>query len=297
MEHFKNLKTDRSLFLKNYLTENYSKKSKIEILKELGLSWGYIQKMAHFLKIKREHNESKCDNKYKKLIDYNDPISCYWIGFLLADGHISKQNNIQINLSIKDKTHISKLESHLGHLKKYEDNTQIRVLISDKKTIGKLSSDFSWLSNKTKHPVEIPYYIKGDNLFSIIIGFIDGDGCISKKGLLYIKCDKEWAKFLEEAYKILTLNTKYFKLSSDGCSRIFITKLKEVINIKNKSIKLGLPIMNRKWDRVNSSRILKYDKYDIVKKLMIDGQTISQIKKQTGFGRSLIYKVKKDIDK
>ena len=110
-----------------------------------------------------------------------------------------------------------------------------------------------------------------------------------------IKCDKEWLEFLEEAYRILTLNTKYFKLSNDGCSKIYITKTKEVINIKNKAIKLGLPIMSRKWDRVNISRILKCDKYDIVKKLIIDGLTTEEIKLKTGFGRSLIYKVKKEI--
>lgn len=54
----------------NYLLENYSVKSKEEIIKDLNLSWSYIQKLACLNGIKKGRNESPNDWKFKKLIDY-----------------------------------------------------------------------------------------------------------------------------------------------------------------------------------------------------------------------------------
>ena len=286
--------TPSKIKLIDYFKSNYNKKSKDEIIKDTNLSWNYIQKIACLNKIKKGSNESKNNSKYSKIIDYNDNITCYWIGFILADGHIYKESNIQINLSIKDKEYILKIEEHIGKVCKYEYKDDIRLVISDRKSVSKLSNDFNWLSNKTKNPVKIPDNITNDQLFSMMIGFIDGDGCINKKGLLYLKCDSSWGYFLEEVYYILTSSKKNFYISPDGCSNICITKNKEVLKIKNRALSLNLPIMNRKWDRV-VDRTLKCDKYNIIQNLLIEGHDIKKIKENTGFSQSLIYKVKKDL--
>ena len=106
----KNLKTERSKYIHNYLKENYSKKSKNDIISDLGLSWNYIQKMAHLLDIKRSFSESNKSFSLSKLLDGSN-ISYYWIGFILADGHMTKNNTIQINLNKKDILHLEKLKS------------------------------------------------------------------------------------------------------------------------------------------------------------------------------------------
>jgi hypothetical protein len=126
-----------------YLLTNYSKISKNEIIEKLQRSWGSIQKKCHKMGLKREFNEFKNDFSLKFL--NFDNISCYWLGFLLADGHISKQKYIQLNLSIKDKNHIYELEKYIGHkIKIYENLTQIRATIHDKPTINEITNIFLW---------------------------------------------------------------------------------------------------------------------------------------------------------
>ena len=158
--------------LRDYLLINYPNVSKEIIIKDLGLSWNYIQKKAHIFNIKRDLYESKNNSKYSKLVEY-DNISCYWLGFILADGHITKDKRIQINLSKKDRLHILKIIDHLGDVKVYENESRISIVLSDKITIDKIITDFNWRSNKTKVPPVIPNWLTNDQLFSLIIGFID----------------------------------------------------------------------------------------------------------------------------
>lgn len=278
----------------SYLSENYPNGSKSEIINNLGLSWSYIQKLACLNGIKRERNESSSDWRFKKLIDYSDNISMYWIGFMIADGHIYKKSSIQINLSIKDKDHLTKIMSHIGDVSINSNDSQVRLTISDRRTTNKLSEDFNWLSNKTKNPVNIPSQISSDALFSLIIGFIDGDGTINKRGQIFIKCDKSWKENLEYFYQILTGEKKSFDLTSNGLSIIYILKLKTIFEIKKRAENLNLPIMSRKWERVKS-RLVKGDKYDIVKELIKDGYCIKEILSKTKFSQSLVYRVKKDL--
>jgi len=292
----KNLKTDRSVFLERYLIENYSVKSKDDITKELGLSWNYIQKLVCLFGLKREFNEFKYSFSIKKLLEF-DNMSCYWLGFILADGHISKVKNIQINLAIKDKEHLYELEKYVGHkISKYEDNTKIRCIIQDKPTINQISKMFKWKTNKTKNPPVIPPIIRGDKLFSLIIGFIDGDGSVSKKGdCIRIKCDNTWKDTIEEFYENITGEKREFDITSDNCSIIRITKYKELERIKNKANMLGLPIMRRKWDRIIDNRIVKSDKYLIVENLLKLNKSVNEIMKETNFSESFIYKIKSNI--
>jgi hypothetical protein len=275
-----------------FLLENYSSLSKKDIVDKLNLSWSYIQKLACLNNIKRTFVESKNDNKYNKLINYEDNTSLYWIGFILADGHIANKNNIQINLSIKDKIHILKLKEYLGDFKIYENDKCIRATITDRKTITTLSNDFGWVSNKTKNPIKIPNFLSYDGIFSLIVGFIDGDGYINKKGNIILKCDKSWKELLEYFYFFLTNENKKFNLTKENLAIIYINKKRILIDIKQKVYNLGLPILERKWSRI-IDRIIKNEKYDVVKSLLIDGFGVEEIKNQTNFSLSFIYKVKK----
>lgn len=242
-----------------YLKENYSILPKKELIEKLNRSWVSIQKKCHFLNLKRGFNESSIYSfSLEKLLNF-DNESCYWLGFLLADGHISKSENIQLNLSMKDKNHVLKLERFIGHkIPKYETKKTIRTNISDRPTIQKIKYLFKWKTNKTKYPPIIPDIITGDKLFSLIIGFIDGDGSI-KKGGLYVRCDWNWHNLLDFFYFELTQNIKDFKKTTDGCSIFYICRKKLLRSIKDKAEQLSLPIMDRKWKKldINSPRYQK----------------------------------------
>jgi hypothetical protein len=288
----KNLKTKRSLFIKNYLTVNYSKKSKDELINELKLSWSYIQKLAHLFGIKREFNESNKSFNLKKLLDGSNE-SLYWIGFIIADGHISKANTIQINLHKKDYEHLNSLINYLDSKVsiRIKENI-IRCVLTDVPSVLSLKKMFNWSSNKTKNPVEIPN-LTDDQLFSLIIGFIDGDGYINSKRLV-VKCDKSWENILMRFYTHLTGEKKKFNYV-DNCSIFYILKKNILRSIKNKSISLNLPIMKRKWNKIDTNKVLKYEKSKIVLKLIMDGKSIRDIKDQ-GFSSSLIYSVRKNMN-
>lgn len=296
----KDLQKDRSIFLKNYLIENYSSKTKEEITKELNLSWRYIQKLCHLFKIKRSFNFSK--RNLVKLLDIDDNITCYWLGFLLADGHISKDNVINVNLSTKDESHFDKIQSHLDiKLSKSHriKTNSIRYTLCDKQTILKLKEMFNWQSNKTKNIPTIPK-LGNDQLFSLIIGFIDGDGTINKDGsMLALICDFNWKKILESFYTVLTDEIKIFNTTSANTSTIWICKIKILERIKNRAKLLNLPIMERKWNRIIDNRILKSDKYSIVRNILESNRnkSIELIMKETDFSYSLIYKVKKNLER
>lgn len=284
----KNLKTKRSIYIRDYLIENYSKKSKEEIKNDLGLSWSYIQKMAHLLNIKRDFNESVKSFSLSKLLNGSNE-SYYWIGFIIADGHITKEDNIQVNVSGRDISHMIRLRDYLGDVKIYFKNGIVRLHLCDRPTVIKIKELFNWKTNKTKNPLDIPH-LNDDELFSLIIGFIDGDGSISKKGTLTVKCDLSWKENLEFFYQHLSGNNKYFNTTSCGCSIFYICDYPTLRNLKQKAISLKLPVMERKWDKINLNKVMKYEKSKIVE-ILID-KSVKEIEEITGFSKSLIYSVK-----
>lgn len=287
----KNLETKRSVQIKKYLIDNYSKKSKDEIVKELDLSWSYIQKMAHLFNIKREFNESKKSFKLSKLLDDSN-VSYYWIGFIIADGHISKYNNIQINLNKKDINHLNKLKRYLkSDINLHVKGNVVRAIFTDVPTIINLKNKFKWKSNKTKNPVDISN-LSDEQLFSLIIGFIDGDGSINNKSIT-VKCDKKWKNILNKFYYCLVGEYKEFNYV-DNCSIFYINKHEYLKSIKIKALSLSLPIMERKWDKININKIMKYEKSDVVYDLLSKGKSVNDIM-EMGFSRSLIYSVKKRL--
>ncbi len=275
-------------FLEDYLLKNYPTESKERIMKELDLSWNYIQKKSCLFKIERNIYESKCNNTISKLIDFSNMESCYWIGFLLADGHINNKNIIEINLSSADEQHLKKLTDFLSLSNKIHTKNSIsRLTICDVITISKLSKIFKWETNKTKKPPTIPP-LSYDQIFSLIIGFIDGDGSVSKDGIR-IKCDISWKEIIEYFYSTLTKEYKTFDITSDGCSFVRIGS-DHIKTIKSKAIELNLPILNRKWGKI-TERVLRKEKGEIVKNLLNIGKGRSEIKEETGFGYSLINSV------
>lgn len=279
-------------YLINYLIENYNKKSKSEITSELGLSWSYLQKIASLNDIKREFCENKNGGKYSILTNYDDIISCYWLGFMLADGNISKKNNMMLNLAIKDKDHILKMEDHVGKTSVYYQNDNIiRVVLNDSETFKKIASDFCWKTNKTKNPPVLPKSIPHDCIFSMVIGFIDGDGCIDERNGLRVKCDGSWQDILNYFYLILTGNSKKYQINNKGYSKFYIGNMIKLKDIKKKIMDLEIPAMDRKWDKIDINRIYKSEKESIISDMLDNGNSMNAILEKTRFGKTLYYSV------
>lgn len=147
----------------------------------------------------REHTHTYSCND--KAFSEFTPESCYWAGFLAADGCVhEKKNVISLRLAIKDRDIIEKFKSWANSTyliydievgarkyknKIYQCSPQSFMRISSNQWVIDLRENFSLTPRKSltlNPPLKIP-----DNLVSHYIrGLFDGDGCAYTKNLAVI---------------------------------------------------------------------------------------------------------------
>lgn len=217
----------------------------------------------------------------------------YWIGFILADGHISKSTRLRVTLAKRDKNHLIKLQKFLN-VQELQENTQVSISGMDSKVIREFCNKFDIKSNKTYNPPNLSFIKNKDLLFALSIGFIDGDGCIDNQTnrsdcKLRIKCHSSWVNNLEFIYNIKS------KINNQGYAYINITNSILLKELKRKAIFLNLPILNRKWDKIDLSFVSKQEKGQInvlkVKEMLKNNIKKSDIAKNLNIGKSAISQI------
>ena len=128
--------------------------------------------------------------RYPKNSDFfeiiDTPQKAYWLGFLYADGNITK-NEIYLGLQISDEEHIKKFQKAIGAINNKicypitrrdgKEYPQARISFRDKKMVEDLI-DKGCTPNKT-YTLTFPYNKIPENLYSHFIrGIMDGDGDI-----------------------------------------------------------------------------------------------------------------------
>lgn len=212
----------------------------------------------------RESHELPFDKMYFEQID--TPEKAYWLGFIYADGSISKRNVFSIKLSIKDKEHLYKFKKDINSqhiIGEYEMNTKygnIKYCMFNIHSIH-LCNQLQKLGvneNKTQEcnfPDEsiLPEKYKWD----FIRGFFDGDGSVYISnykwkyreyhclGVSFTGTENMLQSILQEIKKYCNTNTKVRKYY-DG---------KPVYDLKFGGINLINNIYHLLYD--NSTRWLK----------------------------------------
>lgn len=157
-------------------------------LTKLGKKWGVkrqtISKWLYDagIEVINYQNRSRIDESVFDIIDTEE--KAYWLGFLYADGNISKHGNrFEMNLSIQDLNHMEKFKEFL----KFEGKIRITRHHSDKNNICNISirNAHMWtqLNDKGCIPAK-SFNIKFPNesvlpkqlIPHFIRGYIDGDG-------------------------------------------------------------------------------------------------------------------------
>ncbi len=247
----------------NFLKNNYTNLKMLEIRQQLSdRTYSSITNKAHLLGL--DNRSINLSNVSNLLSGSNEAF--YWLGFLLADGHFSKTNQIQINLSVKDLNHLKKFATFVEYKKELEIPS---LFLSDINIIPKIAELYEIKNNKTYYPPNISK-LSGDSLFSLVIGFIDGDGCIAlyQKG----KQQRFWLMITSASKDILIwINT--FVLQQTGHSgKILKHHSKETWSLDYRNNSKTVDIItflkqfqvpfyfSRKWDNLQNYHDFKSNK-------------------------------------
>jgi hypothetical protein len=189
-----------------------------------------------------------------------EPISYYWLGFLIADAHFNN-NRIIFCLSEKDKAQVEKFAlfvNYHGAIKRSEGNYKIAVMHTD--VVYRLRNNFKISNNKTIFPCDISKIIDDTLLICFLIGFIDGDGCIAQQTKrndcsIKIKLHKSWAENLQimsnRVCGVVKIKPATVHINCYGYATLCFSNSILVKYLKSQYIEMRLPVLTRKWDKID----------------------------------------------
>ena len=246
-------------------------------------------------------------NNLKVLLE-ETPETYYWIGFLLADGHFDDGKRIIVGLAEHDRDHLEKFAKYIGYngtisLVKREPHNAVRLAAMDTEVVGKLCEKFDIRSNKTYNPPKTLNWIPEDLFLCLLAGLIDGDGNISnfhgrKDAFIRIKQEKSWLPILKEFAKYFKEEDRV-KINKQGYDEVEITGFPKIRELKKKLLEYNLPLMDRKWGKIDVGFETKYEKkekaYRKIKELLAQKIKQTEIAKMVGVSESTVTTIKKQI--
>jgi hypothetical protein len=209
----------------------------------------------------------------------NTPVSFYWLGFLLADGHFTKSGQLTISLMDVDRNHLDKLALYLKTTIKYPYHREqpyiteknqplhngkiimneerlrrvIRIAVQDSIRVPQIQKLLGLIStNKTYNPPDSSVLRNLDiiSLTSLFIGFFDGDGgsVFDTKNQIKsagIENHKSWIGIYElfKEYNLI-YDIKIHPEKNTISSSISRDQFRNLVRF---SIENNLPVMDRKW--------------------------------------------------
>lgn len=144
-----------------------------------------IKRVLNKYNIKIEQHPIRKKYNAKFFSEYT-PQTCYWAGFIAADGNIhNAKNRLSINISNTDINHLEKFVHQIGYegIIHHQEATcshsaTCRIDLGGEEIVNDLKNFFGIMPKKTltiSLPENIPYYL-WSHYFR---GYADGDGCIS----------------------------------------------------------------------------------------------------------------------
>ena len=152
-----------------------SGKGVTEIGKILGLDRTAVSR-----NLKQRGYDTSRNPLYKNIFETIDTEEkAYWLGFLYADGYVSKYNQIEVALSLEDEEHLYKLKKFVNtNTNVLKDEHRARLLFcsqqmaNDLAKLGCINNKSLVLTFPTKEQVP------DELLRHFLRGYVDGDGCL-----------------------------------------------------------------------------------------------------------------------
>lgn len=224
-----------------------------------GRSWKMIRTKALSEGLQRESfSHSLRRNGDMSTLLSGSVEASYWLGFLTADGHFSQCGMISVQLSTVDRKHLEKLASFVGSaVHDYDRSSEVRVRHLE--VCRSISGRFHFTNRKTYECPVLPE-MTDEQFIAYLAGFIDGDGHISagKQGSIRVKLHGSWLVFLErlsDRYQSIFGTTPSVWLNGGGRAVMDILGFETIGELKRRVLALGVPVMERKWSKIDEDRI------------------------------------------
>lgn len=237
-----------------YFKNNYFATSNIDLAKTLGRSVPSLIGMAQRLGLKK-NNQFRRSSDCSILLNKSKE-SMYWIGFILADGHISALGRMKVATAEKDYDHLNGLATYISSgIRCYgKEHPYYEVNVMDKDVIPQLAERYQISSTKTYNPPNLrSLNLTDTEIMCMLIGFIDGDGSReSRKEAINIKCHASWedtlAFFSESLQRISGITSRMMpRIIGSGYAKLSISNSKLVTYLSSYVSDNNLPVLRRKW--------------------------------------------------
>lgn len=209
---------------------------------------------------KERQKDNHCADLTNLLSD--TPEAFYWIGFLLADGSFY-DNRLKLGLSPKDSEHLYKFAKFINyHGAVNITSKSISIACKNNEVVDAIKKKFDIKDRKTYNPPETISRFREDLVYSLLAGFIDGDGNIQnqtrrKDFFLRIKTHASWKHILKEFNRLIS-DKDFVKIDSRGYALLTISNTEKLKQLKSKILSLNIPILSRKWNVIDLNYTSKY---------------------------------------
>jgi len=225
----------------------------------------------------------------------------------MADGCIRARHRLEIVSSKRDKSHLQELADYICLTKPLRENRDGNFLLTARnvEVIPRLRCQFDLHVNKTYHPPsKLPP--GNDNLFvSYVIGFIDGDGNIQMRGggrtdcFIRIKLHSSWLRYLamlhDRVCGLLDLSAPVPKINGCGYAELCWHNMKIVRYLATQSQRLDLPSLRRKWSKIDTTRISRYEQAEVNKEavtvMLRAAYSVKEMASKLQLSDSAIYRI------
>lgn len=232
------------------------------IAKELNVDRGClsIRLKKRGLEINQHCNKKKINSNVFNIIDTEE--KAYWLGLLMADGSISKDNCIE--LTLKDKEHIEKFKTFLSSDHKIAERKIVlndkefisyRISFKDKHIVESLKS-YGCVPNKT-FKMNIPN-ICNELFRHWLRGYFDGDGCIRIGGE---RKHQSYITFSSGNIEILNDICTYINKNLNVTTDLYVRKSSSCYEIRTFNINNTSALLNYMYQDSNVYLDRKHDSY------------------------------------
>lgn len=245
----------------SFLKKNYINLSESTISDLMGISINDIKYKKATLGLQKNVKRVSYESVNMGILLNDSLLSYYWLGFILADGHLSHDNKFAMHLSVRDKSHLEKFIKYVQIPKLHLRGSIVTSQCSDRDNISTIKSKLRISGAKTYSPPPFnEYQITIPQWVALIIGFIDGDGSIITRTdrsththYCSIMLHKSWLNNLsyisDIIKKYVSNHNGVVKITTRGYAQLRLNN-KILIYLYNFALTENLPILERKWDKL-----------------------------------------------